>query len=72
MSTWMNLTEAARYMHISKDTLYLILATGDLASYQTPSDALKGTHVANRRQRLIHRDDCDRWIRYHPIRPRVA
>lgn len=73
MSTvWMTTNEAASYMRISKDTLALILANGDLESYQSPSDALKGRHVANTHRRLIHRDDCDRWIRSHPIRPRVA
>ena len=72
MSTWMTCREAATYMRISMDTLALILANGDLESYQTPSDALKDRHVAHTHRRLIHRDDCDRWIRSHPIRPRVA
>ena len=72
MSTWMTCREAATYMRISMDTLSLLLANNDPESYQTPSDALNGKHVANSHRRLIHRDDCDRWIRSHPITTRIA
>lgn len=70
---WLHVTEAAKYLRCSEETVSLLIAGGDLPAYMTVAEAMDPTkHVANSGRRLVHVDDLDAWVRRHPATPRVV
>lgn len=71
--TWLNVTEAARYMRTNEANVALLISRGDIPAYLPASEAVDPTkHVANSARRLVHVDDLDAWLRSHPATPRVV
>lgn len=70
--TWLNVTEAARYMR-TNEALCLLISDGQIPAYLPASEAVDPTkHVANSARRLVHVDDLDAWLRSHPATPRAV
>ncbi len=59
--TWLNVTEAARYMRTNEANVALLISRGDIPA-SMPVSA----------RRLAPVDDLDAWLRSHPATPRVV
>jgi excisionase family DNA binding protein len=57
-SEYLNARDAARYLGVSPTTLYKLINTGTLATFRSE---------ANKRDRLIRRDDLDRVKSPRPV-----
>lgn len=60
---WMSLSEAARYVGVSRDLLRMAVNAGDLPAYEKP--VTRGRTGTSRHNVLVRigTDDLDSWVR---------
>lgn len=53
-SPWLNVTDAARYVHVKRERMRQLIASGEIESHMVGAG------------KVVHTDDLDAWVRSQP------